>query len=278
VEQVSAVSATLQSVGVALLAALLSLVARTLTAPYLRTWAAGWWALAAGLFALQLSFWWPAAAPALQPVYHLASYAFVAALAAGARRRAAPDAPTRWLPPAAWVLLAAVALGLRLVPGTFTERFFIHAALMASGFGLAAVAIARTPGDVSGALGRGIAVAALVLLAADFTLYPLVFGLGRLSGFDPPGVWAHFTSLYDLLLQIVLAFGLVVIGLQDASAQLRALRGLLPVCAWCRKLRDDQGYWSTLEGWVRANVRMDVTHGMCPDCYAKQFPDALTPP
>ncbi|MFO0583835.1 MAG: hypothetical protein U0229_16305 [Anaeromyxobacter sp.] len=215
----------------------------------------------------------------LQPAYHLGSFAFPLALVAGARRRAAPDRPARWLPPAAWIPVGLVALGLPLLPVEFTFRFLGHAVLMTGGFAWAAVALAQARGDGSSALGRGIAVTALGLLAVDFALYPLVFGGLAGTNLDPPGAWAHFTSLYDLLLEVLLAFGLVVVGLQDASAQLTTLRGLLPVCAWCRKLRDDQGYWRSLEQWASANVRMDVTHGMCPDCYRRQVEEepAATP-
>lgn len=58
--------------------------------------------------------------------------------------------------------------------------------------------------------------------------------------------------------------------LREALASVRTLRGLLPVCAWCRRVRDDQGYWNRLETYVAAHSEAEFSHGMCPDCFARQ--------
>jgi hypothetical protein len=58
----------------------------------------------------------------------------------------------------------------------------------------------------------------------------------------------------------------MVIELQQALAQVRTLRGLIPICAWCKRIRDDQGYWQQLEAYIRDHSEADFTHGMCPDC------------
>ncbi|MGM0577950.1 MAG: hypothetical protein ACQEXJ_19645 [Myxococcota bacterium] len=59
-----------------------------------------------------------------------------------------------------------------------------------------------------------------------------------------------------------------VIGeLEDALEQVETLRGLLPVCAWCKRVRDDEGYWKSLETYVRQNAGVEVTHGICPSCH-----------
>lgn len=54
--------------------------------------------------------------------------------------------------------------------------------------------------------------------------------------------------------------------LQEALANVRTLSGLLPVCAWCKKVRDDQGYWSEIEAFVHAHSDARFSHGICPDC------------
>lgn len=59
--------------------------------------------------------------------------------------------------------------------------------------------------------------------------------------------------------------------LQEALASVKTLTGLLPVCAWCRKVREDDGYWSALESYVAARTDATFTHGICPDCQAKQL-------
>ena len=61
----------------------------------------------------------------------------------------------------------------------------------------------------------------------------------------------------------------LLVELQQALARVRTLRGLLPVCAWCRRIRDDQGYWSQLEAYVRDHTDADFTHGICPECAEK---------
>ena len=54
--------------------------------------------------------------------------------------------------------------------------------------------------------------------------------------------------------------------LQRANDQVKALEGLLPICAWCRKVRDDQGSWDKIEDYLAKNTNTTWTHGICPDC------------
>lgn len=54
--------------------------------------------------------------------------------------------------------------------------------------------------------------------------------------------------------------------LRHALSQVKTLHGLLPVCAWCRKVRGDDGYWQQLEEYIVEHSEASVTHGICPDC------------
>jgi PAS domain-containing protein len=56
--------------------------------------------------------------------------------------------------------------------------------------------------------------------------------------------------------------------LEDIS-ELLQLRSLLPVCAWCKKIRDDDNYWQSLEDYFGTHLHLDVSHGMCDECYRK---------
>ncbi len=56
------------------------------------------------------------------------------------------------------------------------------------------------------------------------------------------------------------------------TAELEALRGLLPLCAWCKKIRDEDGNWETLERYVCRQAKAEVTHCLCPDCKRNNFP------
>lgn len=57
--------------------------------------------------------------------------------------------------------------------------------------------------------------------------------------------------------------------LAAALAGVERLRSLLPVCAWCRKLRDDAGYWHSVEAYLKQEAGVSVTHGICPGCVVK---------
>ncbi len=61
---------------------------------------------------------------------------------------------------------------------------------------------------------------------------------------------------------------------QDRARQeVQELRGLLPICASCKKVRDDEGYWNQIESYVQAHSAATFTHGICPDCVVKMYPD-----
>ena len=57
--------------------------------------------------------------------------------------------------------------------------------------------------------------------------------------------------------------------LQSAMEQVKTLRGLLPLCVYCKKIRNDQKYWQELEGYISDHTDASFSHGICPDCFAK---------
>lgn len=61
--------------------------------------------------------------------------------------------------------------------------------------------------------------------------------------------------------------------LEEALAQIKSLRGLLPICASCKKIRDDEGYWQSVEGYISAHSEAQFSHGICPDCVRRLYPD-----
>jgi ligand-binding sensor domain-containing protein len=61
---------------------------------------------------------------------------------------------------------------------------------------------------------------------------------------------------------------------QEAVSELKVLSGLLPICAWCKKIRDDHGYWSKIEAYLGARTEAQFTHGICPECNEKVFAEA----
>lgn len=57
------------------------------------------------------------------------------------------------------------------------------------------------------------------------------------------------------------------------QAELKELKGFLPICASCKKIRDDKGYWNQIEAYIRDHLEVVFSHGMCPDCAHKYYPD-----
>lgn len=54
------------------------------------------------------------------------------------------------------------------------------------------------------------------------------------------------------------------------QAEIRTLRGLIPICAWCKKIRDDDGFWTQIEAYVGSRTEAEFSHGICPDCYESE--------
>jgi AmiR/NasT family two-component response regulator len=61
--------------------------------------------------------------------------------------------------------------------------------------------------------------------------------------------------------------------LQDTLAKIKTLSGLLPICYSCKKIRDDEGYWHRLEVYIRDHSKADFSHGLCPECAKKLYPE-----
>lgn len=60
---------------------------------------------------------------------------------------------------------------------------------------------------------------------------------------------------------------------ERAREEVQELRGLLPICASCKKIRDDAGYWNQIESYVQAHSAATFTHGICPECMARMYPE-----
>ena len=57
--------------------------------------------------------------------------------------------------------------------------------------------------------------------------------------------------------------------LEDALSQVKQLQGLLPICSYCKKIRDEQNYWQRVETYLSEHAQVAFSHGICPDCYTK---------
>lgn len=66
--------------------------------------------------------------------------------------------------------------------------------------------------------------------------------------------------------------------LQEALSKVKTLSGLLPICSSCKKVRDDKGYWSQIETYISKHSEAGFTHGICPGCQQKLYPQLFDKP
>jgi PAS domain S-box-containing protein len=64
--------------------------------------------------------------------------------------------------------------------------------------------------------------------------------------------------------------------LQEALSKVKMLSGLLPICSSCKKIRDDRGYWHRVEEYIHAHSEADFSHGLCPECAHRLYPEIFT--
>ena len=125
---------------------------------------------------------------------------------------------------------------------------------------------------------------ALVTRAPNIRFYagfplasPEGYTLGTLCAIDrkPRQLTAkQKTAMQALARQVMALLELrrVSTRMADALEKVKMLHGLLPICAWCKRIRDDHGYWSQVETYIHEHTGADFTHGICPECLEKQKP------
>lgn len=61
-------------------------------------------------------------------------------------------------------------------------------------------------------------------------------------------------------------------NLEEAIAEIKQLKGIIPICASCKMIRDDEGFWHQVEVYVKRHSEAEFSHGLCPDCAQKLYP------
>ena len=69
----------------------------------------------------------------------------------------------------------------------------------------------------------------------------------------------------------------LVAELQEALAQTKMLRGLLPICSYCKRIRDDEGSWQAMESYIHERSEANFSHGICDDCLREHFSEFREP-
>ena len=95
--------------------------------------------------------------------------------------------------------------------------------------------------------------------------------------FDIPSHAIYFRSV---ILFLFIIFGLIagntISRLEEALQNVKTLTGFLPMCAWCKNIRNDEGYWQKIEAYFKSHSDLDFTHAICNDCAKKQYPELYT--
>jgi CheY-like chemotaxis protein len=65
----------------------------------------------------------------------------------------------------------------------------------------------------------------------------------------------------------------LTLKLQEALDQIKILKGIIPICSSCKKIRDDKGYWQQVEEYISDHSDAEFSHGICPECAAKLYPE-----
>lgn len=110
-------------------------------------------------------------------------------------------------------------------------------------------------------------VSAAVVHAQEFIIVMSVTAIGLVAGLSQ--LRRVFAEVETANAQLEQRVSERTRELEDALRQVKTLSGLLPLCSWCRKLRDDHHYWHTLEDYVTRNTDARITHGICPECAAR---------
>jgi HAMP domain-containing protein len=88
---------------------------------------------------------------------------------------------------------------------------------------------------------------------------------------------AELSAANEELTRINHEKALAIEGLNDAMGRISTLRGLLPICASCKKIRDDKGYWNQIEVYISKHTLADFSHGICPSCMDELYKEELGP-
>ena len=122
---------------------------------------------------------------------------------------------------------------------------------------------------------------AVLALLADLALFELVVLI--LAPVSPELNMTYQIFMLGAILVFALASYLVerasresfVVSeeLRDSLAQVKKLSGLLPICASCKSVRDDKGYWEQIELYIQSRSEAEFSHGICPDCAKRLYPE-----
>ncbi len=88
-----------------------------------------------------------------------------------------------------------------------------------------------------------------------------------------PRMVAWLASNITELKNTILEKDSLINQLQEATNEIKTLKGILPICSYCKNIKDDKGDWKKLEAYINDHSDADLSHGICPDCAKKHYPE-----
>jgi len=101
------------------------------------------------------------------------------------------------------------------------------------------------------------------------------YGSITVTPFPMENLDAHLTVMVDVTQrkQVEEEREKLINELQEALKEIKTLRSMLPLCSFCKKIRDDQGYWEQVDVYIHKHLQADISHSICPDCAKEQYSD-----
>ena len=134
-------------------------------------------------------------------------------------------------------------------------------------------------------------VVAIFLWLLETLLHVLVFETGDFfesffSMHDPNELWMRLVTALVVILSGTIAQYMankitkayekereINVKLEASIKEIKLLRGILPICVSCKKIRDDKGFWKQVEAYITEHSEAQFSHGLCPECTKKLYPE-----
>lgn len=125
-----------------------------------------------------------------------------------------------------------------------------------------------------GASATSLIITLVISILSGENLPPLAYGMAALMPLiiGTPIGYFHFRAMEEISKNRE-ELARVNLKLEKALSEVKELSGLLPICSFCKRIRDDKGYWNQLEIYIRDHSKAEFSHSFCPDCAQKVYPE-----
>lgn len=122
-----------------------------------------------------------------------------------------------------------------------------------------------------------------VFWLAGIVLFFVILAFGSIGYTYPPHMMNRFIAIFTMVCALSCSMEILrerylqklkeeKVALQKAFSEIRLLKGMVPICASCKKIRNDEGFWTQIEHYMREHSDVEFSHGICPECAEKLFP------